>query len=59
MKLLQRNLRFNLVSTVEHVDEDGQKHIVVAGGVNLLYVDDKTMIGCTSSPVPALAPTKK
>lgn len=41
---MQRSSTLNLISTVEHVDEDGQKHIAVAGGAKLLFVGDKTVL---------------
>jgi len=56
---MQRNSTLNPISTVEYVDEDGRKHIAVAGGAKLPFVGDKTVSGCVSFPVPAPAPGKK
>lgn len=56
---MQRNSTLNPISTVEHVDEDGRKHIAVAGGFKIPFVGDKTVNGCVSFPAPTSAPDKK
>lgn len=56
---MQRNSTLNPIFTVEYVDEDGRKHIAVAGGVKIPFVGDKTVNGCVSFPAPASAPDKK
>jgi len=56
---MQKNSTLNPVSTIEQVDDEGRKHIAVAGGVKLPFVGDKTVSGCVSFPAPSPAPSKK
>ena len=56
---MQRNSTLNPLSMIEHVDEDGRKHIAAAGGAKIPFVGDKTVSGCVSFPAPASALDKK
>ena len=56
---MQKNSTFNLLSTIEQVDEEGWKHIAFAGGVKMPLVGDKTFSGCLSFPASLPTPGKK
>jgi hypothetical protein len=56
---MQKSSRLNPISTIEHIDAEGRKHIAVAGGVKIPLVGDKTVTGCVSFPAPSPAPGEK
>ena len=56
---MQKQAKFNPISTLEHVDEHGRKHVAVAGSVKLPVVGDKTISGCVSFPALVPASDKK
>lgn len=56
---MQRSSRFNLLSVVEHVDENNRKHVAAAAGAKIPLVGDIAYNGCISFPAPTPAPSKK
>ena len=56
---MQKNSTLTPVSTIEQVDDEGRKHVAVAGGVKIPFVGDKTVSGCISFPAPSPALGKK
>lgn len=56
---MHKNSKLNPISTIEHLDDEGRKHIAVAGSVKTPFVGDKTVNGCVSFPASSRAPGKK